>query len=156
MYLFDTTYILPFFQIDVDLPNLKAEIEKILKGDLERYIPSICLIEAKWKTIREYQKTKNKTFIDRANVVIQSFIYSKYFEIIDPFKSIEVLNYADEVLVQGHKDYMDCLILATAKFHGFTLVSEDRKFPKIVDTLKWELTIKRWSEFYKEINYEGQ
>ena len=152
MYLFDTTYILPFFQINVDLINLKRDLTNLLKSNQELYLPSVSLIEAKWKAIREYQKTKNTAFIDRANIVIQSFIYSKYFTIIDPFKSIEMLNLADEVLIQGHKDYMDCLILAIAKFNGFTLVSEDKEFPKIVEELKWELTIRRWSEFYGEIN----
>lgn len=150
-YIFDTTYILPSMKINVDIDNIGKDMVKVLKStEITRKIVSVSLIEGKWKCISEYNKSKNKNFLDYANNASNSFYYNSYFEIINPWMSREILNLADSVLKIGHSDYMDCLILATAKFHKYLLISEDKEFEDILDQLEWDVEVINWKKFKKK------
>ena len=51
-WLLDSTYIIPFFSINVKIPNLNNDLAKILtEKSVKIYIATCSLIEAKWKFI---------------------------------------------------------------------------------------------------------
>ncbi len=137
-------------RIGVDIKNIENDMVKVLRSaEIGKKVSSVSLIEGKWKCISEYRKSNNMEFLNYANIAINSFYYNPYFEIIDPWSSHEILNLADDVLKLGHSDYMDCLILATAKYHNYVLISEDKEFEDILNKLRWDLEVVDWSNFKK-------
>lgn len=135
-------------KINVAIKNIGKDMVKVLKStEIVKKISSVSFIEAKWKSISEYKKSNNVKFLDSVNNAINSFYYNNYFEIINPWLSPEILNLADDVLKIGHSDYMDCLILATAKFHNCILLSEDKEFDDLISKLDWDLKVLNWNFF---------
>ncbi len=117
--------------------------------NIGRKLSNVSLIEAKWKAISTYNKNKNTNFLNRANITMHSLNYNQYFEIIDSWKSTRILDLADKVLIAGHKDYMDCLLLATAKYHNLVFITEDREFEELIEKLDWEIKILNWKTFIR-------
>src|SRR5271157_4075144 len=158
-YLLDTTYILPFFGIQVNVPRLEEFLEKLKSPDTSmehNYIISACsLIEAKWKAIRMYIQSQDATYLDYANIALESFKTNRYFEIVESWYNIEACKYADELLIHGHKDYIDCWIAGTAREKGATLVTEDGNLKDFVANIsEWKnFKIYSWQEFLAEINF---
>jgi len=153
-WLFDTTFILPFFGIDVAIPTLRDQLESILRArQLDILVSSCSLIEAKWNSIRQYQKTKNKDYLDGANQALASLQANKYMKIVDTWFVKDANAYADELLLCGHRDYMDCWIAATAKVQGLVLVSEDISLKELIsEKIKWtDFRMVNWAEFLEEI-----
>ncbi len=154
-YLFDTTYILPFCGIDVDLPQIIEILEKIASSQkIELLISSCSLLEAKYKAIRNYVKTKDRSYLDRVNIALLSFQSNRYFKVIDSWYLHEASANADILYINGHKDYMDCWIAATAKVKGAVLVSEDLSLKqKVLELSDWKsLLIINWREFIEKFN----
>ena len=153
-WLFDTTFILPFFGIDVAIPALRDQLEAILSSQQQDISVSSCsLIEAKWNSIRQYQKTKNQDYLDEANQALASLQANKYMKIVDTWFVKDANAFADELLVIGHRDYMDCWIAATAKVQGLVLVSEDADLKELIsEKTKWAVfRMASWNEFLEEI-----
>lgn len=154
-FLFDTTYILPYFGIDIKITNIIEDLTRIQNNNADQIKISTCsLIEAKWKAIRLYNQENNLEYLKRANNVILSFGMNKYFEVIDPWFHPEISFKADELLIAGHKDYMDCLIFATAKIYKNIIVTEDKQILKVIRSLEnWsELKVINWKEFTTNIS----
>src|SRR4030042_3627942 len=108
-YRFDTTYILPFCGIDVQLPQIIEVLEKIAFSQKNQLLISSCsLLEAKYKAIRNYAKTEDRTYLDRVNIALLSFQSNNYFKVIDSWYLNEASANADNLYINGHKDYMDC------------------------------------------------
>ncbi len=152
-YLFDTTYILPFCGIDVQLPQIIESLEKITSSlKIEFYISSCSLLEAKSKAIRNYVKTKDRTYLDRVNIALLSFQSNPYFKVIDSWFLHEASANADILYISGQRDYMDCWIAATAKVKGAIFVTEDGLLKnKIRELADWKsLRVINWQEFLEE------
>jgi len=153
-WLFDTTFILPFFGIDVVIPALRDQLESLLSSQqLDIFVTSCSLIEAKWNSIRQYQKTKNKAYLEEANQALASLQANKYMKIINAWFVKDANSYADELLLCGHRDYMDCWIAAVAKVQGLVLVSEDTDLKELIsEKTKWpDFRMVNWVEFLEEI-----
>jgi predicted nucleic acid-binding protein len=153
-WLFDTTFILPFFGIDVAIPDLRDQLKSILSTrQLGIFISSCSLIEAKWNSIRQYQKTRDKDYLDGANQALASLQANKYMKIVETWFVKDANAFADELLLCGHRDYMDCWIAATAKVQGLVLVSEDKNLKELItEKTKWtEFRMVNWEEFLEEI-----
>lgn len=152
MFLFDTTYFLPFIRIATNIDKLKMDLQNLLRMDeIEKYLSQPTILELKWLSLREYRTKSNVEILETTNSAIQSLIYNNDFSIINPWKSSEILSFADKVRMTGHTDYVDCLILGTAKFKNVTLISEDHEFKKIIETLEWNLDLLNWQEFTSKV-----
>lgn len=156
-WLFDTTYILPWFGINVNILDLKKTLKEILNTQTGSIIVTSCsLIEGKWKSIREYRKKNNSEYLERANHALQAFAAGRYFQILNPWLIPEVTFLADELLKHGIKDYMDCWIAGTARKLGLKLVSEDDDLKQISSILgNWnDFKVIDWTQFVSEFEFE--
>jgi len=135
-WLLDSTYIMPFFSINISIPNIKQDLVKILsKGAGKIFLTSCSLIEAKWKAIRNYFKSGEKLYLERANNALLSFQHNKYIQLIDSWFVRDASKWADQLLIEGHQDYFDCWIAGTAMAKNLVLVSEDQPLNKIIKQL---------------------
>lgn len=151
-WLLDSTYIMPFFGINVNIPDIKKDLAKILSANPSKIFTTTCsLIEAKWKAIRNYLKSGDRTHLKRANHALESFQQNKYISLIDAWFVRDASNWADQLLMEGHQDYMDCWIAGTAKVKNLVLVTEDRPLCELIKTLpSWQtLTYLNWTNFVR-------
>jgi len=149
-WLLDSTYIMPFFGINVDIPNINKDLTKILsQGSGKVFVTSCSLIEAKWKAIRNYLKSGDKSYLDRANNAFDSFQQNRYVKLIDAWFVRDASKWADQLLIEGHQNYMDCWIAGTAMAQNLILVSEDQPLYKLIKRLKsWKsFNCIPWAEF---------
>ena len=153
-WLLDTTYILPYFGIDVKLPEIHETLRELQLNHAKSITISSCsLIEGKWKAISLSKKENNPLYLDRANKALLAFGAGKYFSIINSWFVPDASSYADEILKAGHKDYMDCWIAGTAKALNFNMVSQETALPEVIESLShWNnFYIFKWDEFVEEI-----
>jgi len=152
-YLFDTTYILPFFGVEITISHIKEELERILVSKKQTILLSTCsLIEAKWKALHNFSKTRNQTYLTRANIALESFKTSQYFTLIDSWYLKDACNAADELYTHGHSDYMDCWIAGTAKVKEAIFITEDNPLKDAINQLpEWQnLSVLSWETFLSE------
>jgi len=153
-WLLDSTYIMPFFGINVKIPNLNNDLAKILTEKSGKiYITTCSLIEAKWKSIRNFLKTGNISYLNRVNKVLESFQYNKYIKILNPWFVKDASNWADQLLIKGHQDYMDCWIAGTAMAKNLIFVSEDEPLIQLIKNLNtWKsLICINWQKFIESV-----
>lgn len=154
-YLIDTTYILPFFGINLDMKKLVDFLDQYIKEPkFKLEITSCSIIEAKWKALSNYNKLKDNELLSRSNITIESLYRKRNFKIINPWKSPLILEYADSLYKMGHKDYFDCLIVSTALIEEIPLISEDKDIRDIVkqQNNSWQkLRIFSFKEFLRII-----
>ncbi len=153
-WLLDTTYILPYFGIHVKIPKIRIILRELQKNHSNMIKISNCsLIEGKWKAIRLYQKESNPQYLSRANKALLAFGAGIYFEIVHSWFIPDATEYADQILKEGHRDYMDCWIAGTAKASNYSLVSDDNELKEIISKkLDWEnYQIFSWDDFIQNI-----
>ncbi|MBD3188365.1 PIN domain-containing protein [Candidatus Bathyarchaeota archaeon] len=140
-FLLDTTFIMPFFGIDVAIENFKEDLISLLSSSRDDlFITSCSLIEGKWKCIRNFTKSKNEEYLKRANNALESFQLNKYVKILDSWFVKDASKWADHLLVNGHQDYMDCWIAGTARALNLVLVTEDTPLVDLINDLdEWKL-----------------
>nr|MDO8119350.1 hypothetical protein [Candidatus Sigynarchaeota archaeon] len=156
-YLLDTTYIMPFFGIDVTIPDLKKDIARILPVHGKFiHITSCSLVEAKWKAIRNFNKTGRKEYLARANKALDSIGANKYIQVINAWFVKDASHRADALLFSGHQDYMDCWIAGAAVALNMTLVSEDEVLVQSIkkqDGVQWRaFRCIQWGDFLNELD----
>jgi len=151
-WLLDSTYIMPFFGINVSILNIKKDLARVLSTNPGKIFLTTCsLIEAKWKAFRNYLKSGDKSYLERANYALDSFQQNKYLTLIDAWFVRNASKWADQLLIEGHQDYMDCWIAGTAKAKNLVLVSEDQPLCKLIGKLEsWQsFTYIDWTKFIK-------
>lgn len=153
-WLLDSTYIMPFFGIPVNIQHLKESLIHLLSSrKLSLFLTSCSLIEAKWKAIRNFIQTKNTEHLNRANKALESFRTNQYLTILNPWFERNASYWADDLLKNGHTDYMDCWIAGTARAKNYAFISEDKLLKKKIDSIEtWkEFQMISWNEFLKAI-----
>ena len=154
-YLLDTTYILPFFGIDVRLERIRENLERLLRSEPALLATTTCsLIEGKWKAIRTYQQTENEAYLRYANDALVGLSHGTRFKIIIPWSNGDINSLSDELLVCGHPDYMDCWIAGSAVALNSILLTEDSELEKILKIIPDTKTLVVWSwdEFISKIS----
>lgn len=149
-WLLDSTYIMPFFGINVDIPDLKKSLVRLLpKSPGKIFVTSCSLIEAKWKGIRNYLKCGDKSYLERANNALESFQQNRYLTLLDAWFVKDASKWADQLLIEGHQDYMDCWIAGTAMAKNLVLITEDQSLCQRIKKLEsWKsFSSITWSEF---------
>jgi len=129
----DTTYFLPLIGIDVD-ENLLLAIDEGRAGI------DYSDIELSLITIFELQAKASKLGINSEEVVRGINAILRSFKVI-PFYEPEIVKIASQ-LRKLLKDYIDCIVVATAIIHGKELVTEDTDILAIKDKLRKEYNLR--------------
>lgn len=138
--IFDTTYILPIAKIDVDTDLLTLMDEGIVKLSLDDVRVSLISLFELQARVAKY-KLPAKLAIDAIEIINGSLK-------VEPFYNPKIIEVADS-LSRELKDYVDCLILATAIALNEDLVTEDSSIREMKDIVKQKYQINIFS--YKEI-----
>ena len=149
----DTTYVLPIFEIAVDLsPPFSDELRELWKKGspgYEIFLPSTCLLECAYKLRREFLKQGDPAILMRYAQNLPVILSSTVVKIIDPIISPEMSDVAMKINSAGHPDLMDCWIAACAVFLNGTLLTQDvtlreflQKLPETKDLCLWS-----WTDF---------
>lgn len=112
----DTTYLLPLVRIDVDTDLLKAVVEKKVSLKLREIgVSMISLFELQAKCASESISPKH--VITGVRAVIDAFE-------VAPFHTEQVVRISSE-LMKVLRDYIDCIVVATAASLKQDLITED-------------------------------
>lgn len=114
----DTTYLLPLSRIDIDTDLLKAIDEG--KVNLDLYSIKINMI-----SIFELQAKAAKTKIP-TNFTAEAIDAINTIFKVEPFYNPEIMKISYSLL-EYLKDYIDCIIVATAVVSGEDLITEDSR-----------------------------
>ncbi len=123
----DTTYILPIAKIDIDTDLLTDIDEGTVKLSLDDVRISMISIFELQARIAKYGLPP-KLAIDAVEIINSNLK-------VEPFYSPKIIETAD-TLSHELKDYVDCLILATAIALKEDLITEDSKIIKMKDAVK--------------------
>jgi len=136
----DTTYIMPFFYLDIDVKGFsRADYKEVIKSFDRIHFSEISIIEAKAKCQKLGKKMNEKfneglsVLSDTKNVVIHGY------RAADDSKFNELLPYG--------LDFFDRIILAQA-FNVGNLLTEDSKLLKIKNP---DMNILNWDSLVREI-----
>lgn len=151
----DTTYILPIFNIEIDVFR-KEDLKVLLNSKIEKLVPPHILIEAKWVlyslikrgVIRDFNRAVND-FNDGLQIIREKNVF-KLAEYPDP--EVDLIE-SKIFRTIGLRDYFDRIILATAKVYDAVLLTEDNELLKLSVVKYPELlpvNIMNWGEFKKE------
>jgi predicted nucleic acid-binding protein len=134
------------------LLKLREGIKGIYKGeinDFETYLPSICFIEAFFKLIKEYKRTKRIEILNRYPLGISTILTSRYINIFNPYLDITTSEIAIKIRHAGHPDMFDCWVAASAaSLNGILLTEDDdlKQLLKLLPETKF-LSIWSWNDF---------
>jgi len=136
----DTTYLLPLSRISIDTDLLKVVDEGRTKLDMNKFrISTISIFEVQAKAAKLNVST---SFTSEAIETILATFRA------EPFYAPEILE-TSKALLEPLRDYIDCLIVATAIVMKEDLVTEDSRIRKNGSFLKNKYGINITS--YKEI-----
>ncbi len=125
----DTTYVMPFFHLDIDVKGFsRAGYKEIIKSLDKIHLSEISLIEAKAKSlkIREKQSEVNKKFNEGLSVLSDD---EKV--VIHGYGSMDDAMFNKFILLG--LDFFDAVILAQSCIVG-NLLTEDLKLLQLKDT----------------------
>ncbi|MFQ6120974.1 MAG: hypothetical protein ACE5KE_13955 [Methanosarcinales archaeon] len=110
----DTTYILPLFGIEINIPNFKEEFKELLSSDYGIFINFVSIIEAKWKILKEmkYQAEKSEELKQRFKEGLLSITKSGRFEMV--LYDIDIDDIATKFYLECFNDFLIVLLLQQA------------------------------------------
>lgn len=149
---FDTTYFLPAFgiQIDVGAPQAILEIiERFIGNGNSIIISDVTPLEAFLKAFSLAEKLKDEVGKNRAREGFLSLVDNPSIKIVS-HQQRSVFEHAFKIRLK-HRDPFDCFVFATALAENAILVSEDESSLKY---LKNGMAIK-WAQFKKKLVASG-
>ncbi|TFG21260.1 MAG: type II toxin-antitoxin system VapC family toxin [Promethearchaeota archaeon] len=156
----DTTYILPLYGIEVDgLKDLEKNLISLLNGNnskISLYIPSVTMLEALYKLIREFKLQDDKNILNRYPMATRSIVENPVLVIVNPLLHPEISNIALNIRSEGHTDLFDCLIAGTAIFHKAILVTQDNELERIIRNIPqyYNQQILDWKKFMQHPSFQ--
>lgn len=152
--LLDTTYVLPLFGIDVQLPN-KSLLQTIWAQGIPEYtffLSSISLIEVMYKLNREFRLKQEPSILGRYDTILPTITSCDHVTLIhshtDPFVTANFL----KIRTLGHTDLMDCWIFGSAVTHNCIFLTEDTTLRRLIrdNPLLKATTFWNWDDFCKD------
>ena len=137
----DTTYLMPFFYLDIDVDGFSREkFRENLSGFRRIHVSEISIVEVKAKIIRMKDRKINEVFRESLSVLRgdEHFVFHGYTADDDArFEEIEEMNL----------NFIDRIIVSQAFSVGF-LLTEDSQILKNKSSLKkLGLDVVSWKEF---------
>lgn len=139
----DTTYVMPFLSLDIDVKGFSRDIYKeIIKSIYRIHISEVSLIEAKAKSLKLNlsRKKVNEKFNEGLSV-----LSSDEKVIIHRYNALDDLKFNE--FDKFHLDFFDRIILAQSSSVGFFL-TEDSKLLTLKDI---GIKIFNWKSLIKEM-----
>ncbi len=140
--LFDTTYLLPIFGIDVEVDSsasIRDALDKLRSREVELLVSDLTPFEAFVKSYRIAEKLRDEDGMLVAKSGFTILVKSEWLEKID-HKNDTVVEEMFKIR-REHSDPFDCFIFATAKAFSIPLVTEDRSAFKFLgedSTMTWK------------------
>ena len=150
----DTTYVLPLFGIKMNIfESFKEELKQLWKNgikDYDVYLPSTCLIESVYKLLNEYRKKKDKSILERYQMILPTILNSP-IKIFHSELNTKASLIASIIRHSGHSDFMDCWIAGAAIALNGIFLTEDKELEKILKKIPEtkSLIIWSWNTFVK-------
>ena len=128
--LLDTSFLLPVFGVDIDVPDVRNQLLR-LSRKFTLLINSLSILEAKWIILKLSRRKPEvlESFRDGLNLVVRG----GEFRVV-PFYLPEIDAVATDIYVH-HRDYIDCSILASAYVEADLLVTLETKKMKDLASL---------------------
>ncbi len=124
-FVLDSSYLLPFCGIDINLKDFKNLFEGVLQKC--NFLINICsFIEIKWVLFHYIKKNPEKKteFLNRYQDALLYFSKTPQFKLVS-FLDLEIDAFSNENRDAGLIDYFDATICATAQAQEATLITED-------------------------------
>lgn len=121
----DSSYLLPFCGIDIEVKDFKNSFENCLPK--YNFLINICsFIEIKWVIFHYIKKKPEKKteFLNRYQEAILYFSKAPQFKLVS-FLNLEIDAFSNENRDAGILDYFDATICATAQAQEAVLITED-------------------------------
>jgi len=156
--LFDTTFLLPLFGIEITIsPTFREELRNVWKEGVEGAdisISNISLLETLYLLNREFRVKRTTSGLDRYKMVIPTITNAQHIRIIDSIPHPSIISKANEIRFAGHPDYLDCLILGTSALGMDIIVSRDTARLEILEehALFPKIEMLKWPEFISRFN----
>ncbi len=128
--LLDSSYLLPLFNIDVDL---SMPLGKLLEEHETMYFNPVSLVEIKWVLYKLVRKNKlslreaRENYINGLKLVLRDKRFRK-----TPLTTPRIERIADKLHDMGLNDYFDRIIGATAIALRLELVTDDRELREFI------------------------
>lgn len=130
----DTTYILPLLGLEVNLDEKELlQLQSLwAKGhpNFNFYITSISLMEIQYQLNGIYRNTNDISIFKDYSDFLLMLNNSKIISLINPQKNYLASDIFIDIRGTGHKDLMDCWILASAASLGGIFLTEDSTLKK--------------------------
>lgn len=141
----DTTYLMPFFYLDINVKGFTRSLYKEIIKSLEKvHISEISIIEAKAKSL----KIGTKDFEEKFNEGL-SVLYTDEKVVVHRYSPIDDKKFNE--LLSHRLGFFDTVILAQSFSIG-TLLTEDSKLLKLKDTgvrtINWEALLRETGKEY--------
>lgn len=164
-YFIDTSFLMPLFKIETEIPNLKEELDDILSsGNVKFYFSPVSVIEIKWQVIKagksdlSEQKALEQAFSKALDSIKRN---SEKYEKVS-FLDSQINDISYQLMSLGHKDYFDTIIGASAIRDAITLISLDEDLKKVIKNflsksmLYTDIEVLNWNEFKYEFKSMGR
>ena len=110
-FVFDTTYVLPLFGIEIKLhDSFTDEIKDLWSKRIDKIkliLPTTCLLESLYKLNREYRIQNDFEILKRYSLVLPSITKHSFFTVWDPLQDHGASSYALRLRNIGHQDILD-------------------------------------------------
>ncbi len=123
--LLDTTYLLPFFGIEIRVEQVRQHLSHLLASGRRMLYHPLSLVEAKWVILsmeRTGKPSLRASFIEGLDALLADKRFKSF-----PLTSKSVEENADRLLDEGLKDYFDRMLACTAYSLQATLLTEDEE-----------------------------
>ncbi len=125
----DTTFILPFFGIDVEGIN-SEEVVRLKNKGFKLLYPKLLLVELIAKISKEAHRKGLKELPEAAKEALESLMAETDVELVDP--KPEHLIEAAKLRLLGHRDFFDNILYATAYIEKALLLTADKDLTSFI------------------------
>ena len=137
---FDTTYFLPSFGVEVDVDsteNIRRAIRRFVSKGGSIVVSFMTPLEALLKACRIAEKQESSIGFLKARVGFEAMVSDPIVKIVG-YSDIAVLEEAVSIR-RAHRDPFDCFIFATARAKSLPLLTEDEEAQQYVShVISWE------------------
>lgn len=123
--LLDTTYLLPFFGMEIRVEGVKHHLSQLLTSGRKLLFHPLSLVEAKWVVLAIERKGKQglrASFLEGLDALLADKRFAP-----SPLTSKAVEANADRLLDEGLQDYFDRMLASTAHSLQTILLTEDEE-----------------------------
>lgn len=153
-YFLDTSFLIPFFGMSINIKNIEKDFENILNRNEPIFgYSDISLVEIRFLIENKIRKGSPVELRDEYAVGLDILEYSDQFQNVG-ISDVDVSNLEIKFLTKyNYKDYFDCLIMASSYFTSKYLVTMDGSIKSTMKEFIRDTRTKVGSQFIKVISW---